>query len=141
MAVGLIGLVSSLAIVVEFALAARWLGRSSRRCSAGFPPGTRSSQQGLCTSGGSEVGDGWGALTTGIVGSVVGRQRAVEPGVQLPVGYGWVDFVARDEGEFAGTYNVFEEPVVFLAVLSPAEFDGPALIDVSRDEPWRSIRG
>ena len=47
-------------------------------------------------------------------------------------------FVPRDEVH--GTYNVFDEPVVFVAILSPAEFDGPALIDVSGDEPWRSIR-
>ena len=39
-----------------------------------------------------------------------------------------------------GTYNVFDEPVALHAVLSPAEIDRPALIDVSQDEPWRSIR-
>ena len=43
--------------------------------------------------------------------------------------------------EVHGTYNVFEGPVVFLAILSPAVFEGPALIDVSQDEPWRSLRG
>jgi quercetin dioxygenase-like cupin family protein len=43
--------------------------------------------------------------------------------------------------EVHGTYNVFHEPVVFLAILSPASFEGPALIDVSQDEPWRSLRG
>ncbi|MCK6446442.1 MAG: cupin domain-containing protein [Planctomycetes bacterium] len=43
--------------------------------------------------------------------------------------------------EVHGTYNVFDEPVTFLAVLSPAVIDGPALIDVSAEEPWRSIRG
>jgi quercetin dioxygenase-like cupin family protein len=43
--------------------------------------------------------------------------------------------------EVHGTYNVFREPVEFLAILSPAVFQGPALIDVSNDEPWRSIRG
>ncbi|MBI3819515.1 MAG: cupin domain-containing protein [Planctomycetes bacterium] len=42
--------------------------------------------------------------------------------------------------EVHGTYNIFNDPLVFLAILSPAEFDGPALIDVSMDEPWRSIR-
>ena len=42
--------------------------------------------------------------------------------------------------EVHGTYNVFDEPVVFLAILSPATYDGPALIDVSEDEPWRSLR-
>ena len=39
-----------------------------------------------------------------------------------------------------GTYNVFDEPVVFLAILSPARFDGPALIDVSKEEPWCSLK-
>jgi quercetin dioxygenase-like cupin family protein len=47
-------------------------------------------------------------------------------------------FVPTDEVH--GTYNVFAEPVTFLAILSPAHFDGPALIDVSQDEPWKSIR-
>lgn len=42
--------------------------------------------------------------------------------------------------EVHGTYNVFDEPVTFLAILSPAVIDGPALIDVSNEEPWRSIR-
>jgi quercetin dioxygenase-like cupin family protein len=41
--------------------------------------------------------------------------------------------------EVHGTYNVFEEPVVFLAILSPAVFEGPALVDVSNEEPWRSL--
>ncbi len=52
---------------------------------------------------------------------------------------GEVAFVPRDEVH--GTYNVSDEPLVFLAILSPAVFEGPALIDVSQDEPWRSIRG
>ena len=42
--------------------------------------------------------------------------------------------------EVHGTYNVFDEPLVFLAILSPAVFAGPALIDVSREEPWRTIK-
>lgn len=62
----------------------------------------------------------------------VGRERRV-------LRAGEVAFVPRDEVH--GTYNVFDEPLVFLAILSPAIFDGPALIDVSGDEPWRSIRG
>jgi len=41
--------------------------------------------------------------------------------------------------EVHGSYNVFQRPVVFLAILSPAVFEGPALIDVSMDEPWRSL--
>ncbi|MDA0836843.1 MAG: cupin domain-containing protein [Planctomycetota bacterium] len=39
-----------------------------------------------------------------------------------------------------GTYNAGEGTLVFLAILSPAKFDGPALIDVSDEEPWKSLR-
>jgi quercetin dioxygenase-like cupin family protein len=39
-----------------------------------------------------------------------------------------------------GTYNAGEDTLVFLAILSPARFEGPALIDVSGDEPWASLR-
>jgi quercetin dioxygenase-like cupin family protein len=40
-----------------------------------------------------------------------------------------------------GTYNAGDETLVFLAILSPAIFEGPALIDVSNEEPWASMRG
>lgn len=40
-----------------------------------------------------------------------------------------------------GTYNAGDETLVFLAILSPAKFAGPALIDVSQEEPWASKRG
>lgn len=62
----------------------------------------------------------------------VGREKRV-------LSAGEVAHVPMDEVH--GTYNVFDEPVVFLAILSPAVIDGPALIDVSQDEPWKSIRG
>jgi quercetin dioxygenase-like cupin family protein len=39
-----------------------------------------------------------------------------------------------------GTYNAGAEPLTFLAILSPAKFDGPAMIDVSEEEPWKSLR-
>lgn len=39
-----------------------------------------------------------------------------------------------------GTYNADVEELVFLAILAPATAVGPALIDVHRDEPWRSLR-
>jgi len=39
-----------------------------------------------------------------------------------------------------GTYNVGTEELVFLAILSPAIFDGPVLVDVSTDEPWSGLR-
>ena len=43
-------------------------------------------------------------------------------------------------GVVHGTYNAGSEPLVFLAILSPAIFDGPALVDVSSEEPWASLR-
>lgn len=62
----------------------------------------------------------------------------------------WVDHESRvlGPGEIAhiprnvvhATYNAGEGPLVFLAILSPAKFEGPALIDVSDDEPWASLR-
>lgn len=39
-----------------------------------------------------------------------------------------------------GTYNAGDDTLVFLAILSPAKFEGPALVDVSEEEPWRSMR-
>lgn len=63
----------------------------------------------------------------------------------------WVDRDSRflDPGDIAhiptgvvhATYNAGEETLVFLAILSPAKFDGPALVDVSEEEPWASMRG
>ena len=41
--------------------------------------------------------------------------------------------------EVHGSYNVFTKPVTFLAILSPATCKGPPLIDVSGEEPWRSL--
>jgi quercetin dioxygenase-like cupin family protein len=39
-----------------------------------------------------------------------------------------------------GTYNAGDSTLVFLAILSPAKTQGPALIDMSQEEPWKSIR-
>jgi quercetin dioxygenase-like cupin family protein len=39
-----------------------------------------------------------------------------------------------------GTYNTGDETLVFLAILSPAIFEGPMLVDVSGEEPWASLR-
>ena len=62
----------------------------------------------------------------------------------------WVDRERRTlrAGEIAhiprdvvhGTYNAGEDELVFLAILSPARFTGPVLVDVHQDEPWRSLR-
>ena len=62
----------------------------------------------------------------------------------------WVDRESRilGPGEIAhipkdvvhGTYNAGDTDLVFLAILSPAIFEGPALVDVSGEEPWASLR-
>ena len=35
-----------------------------------------------------------------------------------------------------GTYNNGDQPLVFLAILSPAKFEGPLLVDMSGEKPW-----
>lgn len=62
----------------------------------------------------------------------------------------WVDREKRllGPGEMAhipmdmvhGTYNGGAGTLRFLAILSPAKIQGPALIDMSQEEPWRSLR-
>ena len=62
----------------------------------------------------------------------------------------WVDREHRllGPGEMAhiprnvvhGTYNAGADSLVFLAILSPAKFDGPALVDVHTEVPWRSLK-
>ena len=44
-------------------------------------------------------------------------------------------------GQVHGTWNAGDETLVFLAILSPARATGPALVDVSGEEPWCSLRG
>ena len=39
-----------------------------------------------------------------------------------------------------GTYNAGSDTLVFLAILSPARFEGPALVDMHLEEPWRTLR-
>jgi quercetin dioxygenase-like cupin family protein len=43
-------------------------------------------------------------------------------------------------GEPHGTYNPFDAKLVFLAILSPAKAADPAIVDVSTEEPWATIR-
>ncbi len=80
------------------------------------------------------------------------RHPAMEEIIYVVSGSGeqWVDTRSRilGPGEIAhiprdvvhGTYNTGDETLIFLAILSPARFEGPWLVDVSEDEPWRSIR-
>lgn len=44
-------------------------------------------------------------------------------------------------GVVHATFNVSQTNAVILAILSPGSTSGPALVDVSKDEPWASIRG
>jgi quercetin dioxygenase-like cupin family protein len=53
---------------------------------------------------------------------------------------GPVDIAFIPMGEPHGTYNPFDEKLVFLAILSPSDAAEPGLVDVSMDEPWASIR-
>lgn len=39
-----------------------------------------------------------------------------------------------------GTYNAGSDDLVFLAMLSPATAEGPALVDVHLEEPWRALK-
>jgi quercetin dioxygenase-like cupin family protein len=40
-----------------------------------------------------------------------------------------------------GTYNIGADTLDFLAILSPAQSEGPATVDVFDEEPWKSLRG
>ncbi len=50
------------------------------------------------------------------------------------------EMVLIPKGEVHGTYNPFRERLVFLAILSPAQAPDPAVVDVSTQEPWASLR-
>jgi len=43
-------------------------------------------------------------------------------------------------GVVHGTYNIGQDMLDFLAVLSPAKSEGPGTLDVSGEEPWKSLR-
>ena len=44
------------------------------------------------------------------------------------------------QGAVHGTYNPFDEDVTFLAILSPLNGGEPNIVDVSEEEPWKSLR-
>jgi quercetin dioxygenase-like cupin family protein len=50
------------------------------------------------------------------------------------------EMVLIPKGEIHGTYNPFREPVVFLAILAPANAPGPDVVDVSPDPAWAGLR-
>jgi quercetin dioxygenase-like cupin family protein len=50
------------------------------------------------------------------------------------------EMVLIPKGETHGTYNTFGERLVFLAILAPANALEPSVVDVSKEEPWASLR-
>ena len=61
----------------------------------------------------------------------VGREhRVLEPGHAALI----------PKGEVHGSYNPFRERLVLLAILAPANAPQPALVDVSKEEPWTGMR-
>lgn len=50
------------------------------------------------------------------------------------------EMVLIPKGEVHGTYNPYREPVVFLAILAPANAPGPDVVDVSTEAPWSGRR-
>jgi oxalate decarboxylase/phosphoglucose isomerase-like protein (cupin superfamily) len=44
------------------------------------------------------------------------------------------------KGVVHGSYNPFRECLVLLAILAPSGAPPPALVDVSKDEPWVTMR-
>ena len=63
---------------------------------------------------------------------------AAEDAILRMLGPGDVAHIPTNEVH--GTYNVSGESLVFVAVLSPARCSGPMAVDVSDEEPWRSLR-
>lgn len=59
-----------------------------------------------------------------------GQYRVLHPG----------EMVLIPKGEVHGTYNPYREPLVFLAILAPANAPGPDVVDVSTEAPWMGRR-
>lgn len=73
-----------------------------------------------------------------IIYVVSGRAEQWVGGQSRLLGPGDISHIPKNEVH--GTYNAGDETLVFLAILSPAIFEGPALVDMSGEEPWASIR-
>ena len=50
------------------------------------------------------------------------------------------EMVHVPKGVVHGTYNVGDDVLVFLAILSPVELEEPVSVDVAGEDPWRSIK-
>jgi quercetin dioxygenase-like cupin family protein len=73
-----------------------------------------------------------------IIYVISGRAEQWVDRTSRPLGPGESAHIPRDVVH--GTYNAGDETLVFLAILSPAIFEGPAVVDASREEPWASLR-
>ncbi len=43
-------------------------------------------------------------------------------------------------GVVHSTFNIGDDTLDFLAILSPAKSEGPVTVEVANEEPWRSVR-
>ena len=50
------------------------------------------------------------------------------------------DSVYLPTGIVHATFNVGQEGLEFLAILSPAKSPGPVTVEVGEEEPWKSLR-
>jgi quercetin dioxygenase-like cupin family protein len=50
------------------------------------------------------------------------------------------EMVFIPQGEVHGTYNPFDEKLIFLAILAPSNAPEPGIVDMSKEEPWASLR-
>lgn len=70
-------------------------------------------------------------IVSGTAEQWVGRDR-------LLLGEGEVAHIPPDVVH--GTWNAGTQPLVFLAVLSPAACAGPMLVDMQQEAPWSGLR-
>ncbi len=68
---------------------------------------------------------------------LAGRAEQWVDGERRVLGPGDVAHVPMDAVH--GTYNVFDEPCVFLALLASPAFREPMVVDVSSEERWRAL--
>ena len=50
------------------------------------------------------------------------------------------DMVHIPKGIIHCTFNSGEEPLEFIALLMPADYDGPMTVEHAEEEPWKSLR-
>ena len=73
-----------------------------------------------------------------IIYVISGRAEQWVDRVSHVLGPGDIAHIPRDVVH--GTYNAGADTLRFLAILSPAKITGPALVDVSQEELWKTLR-